>query len=119
MSKETRVMVELSARKNGATVNPGARSKSIDMSGDDMLHSTQLIGTSAELIALGEITGAPEYICVTNQDSTNFVLVGFTNPPTEMKLKPGYSLLIPPTTASIYAKADTAPCRVTVEAVEA
>lgn len=119
MAKEIRVQCELSARKNGAMVNAGPRAKAIDMAGDDMIQVTQLVGfAAAELLDLGEIAGAPEYVQVTNQDPTNFVLIGFTNPPTEMKLKPGYPCLLPTTTANIYVKADTAACRITIEAVE-
>lgn len=120
MANEIRVTTEMNVRKNGFLINPGTRNKAITMAGDDGIQKTQLVGfAAAELVDLGEITGAPEYIQLQNQDATNFVLVGFTNPPTEMKLKPGYTLLIPPTTANIYVKADTAACRITVEAVEA
>jgi hypothetical protein len=120
MANEVSITVNLVARKGGAVVNPGAQVKSLTMAGDDTLQATQLIGfAAAELIALGEITGAPAALMLTNLDATNFVLVGFTNPPTEMKLLPGVSMLISPAGATIYAKADTAACRVLVAAVEA
>jgi hypothetical protein len=119
MANEIQITANLVARKGGAVVNPGAVSKAITMSGDDMTQNTQLIGTSAETLDLGEISGAPSALMVVNLDTTNFVLVGFTNPPTEIKLNPGVPMLISPAGATIYAKADTAACRVLVAAVEA
>ena len=119
MANEIQITVNLVARKGGAAVNPGAQSKAITMSGDDMVQGTQVIGTSAEAIDLAEISGAPSALMITNLDSTNFVLVGFTNPPTEIKLNPGVPMLITPAGATIYAKADTAACRVLVAAAEA
>jgi hypothetical protein len=118
MASEIVLSVSLRASKSGATVSASA-SDVIDMTGDDMMYDTQVIGTSAEALTWGEITGAPKYIFLQNLDSTNFVTVGFTNPPTEMKMLAGECLLIPPTTATIYAKADTAACRVVKCAMEA
>lgn len=119
MANEINYSVVLSVAKGGATVNPGALSEQLTMSGDDMVQATQVIGTSAEAIDLGEISGAPSVLALKNLDSTNFVLVGFTNPPTELKLLPGGINFLTPAGATIYAKADTAACRVLVAAAEA
>lgn len=119
MANEINYSITLSASKNGARVNPGALNEIVSMTGDDMIQNTQVIGTSAEALDFGEITGAPVVVEVKNLDTTNFVLLGFTNPPTEMKLTAGRSTIIFPTTANIYAKADTAACRVLICAVEA
>lgn len=119
MANEISITCVLSARKSGAVVNPGAQTATVTMTGDDMIQTTQVIGTTTETISLGEISGAPIALQLTNLDSTNFVLVGFTNPPTETRLRPGRTMTVEPTTATIYAKADTAACRVLVCAVEA
>lgn len=118
MANEIRVVAEIGVRKGGVIVNAGPRSKMITMAGTDAVQKTQQVGTSAELLDYGDIAGTPEYFVVTNQDATNFVLLGFTNPPTEIKLKAGYPCLIPPN-AAVYVKADTAACQITIEAVEA
>lgn len=119
MANEINYSVVLSVSKGGAVVNPGALSEQLTMSGDDMIQTTQVIGTAAETVSLGEISGAPAVVVLKNLDSTNFVLVGFTNPPTELKLLPGGINLLTPAGATIYAKADTAACRVLVAAAEA
>lgn len=118
MANEIVLSVSLRATKGGASVSASV-SDSITMSGDDMEQGTQVIGTSAEAVTWGEITGAPKYVLLKNLDATNFVTVGFTNPPTEMKLLAGESLLVPPTSANLYAIADTAACRVLKVAMEA
>ena len=119
MANEINYSVNLTALKNGVSLNPGTFSEQVTMAGDDMFQGTQLIGTSAETISLGEITGAPAVIAIQNTDSTNFVLVGFTNPPTEIKILAGGAALFTPATGTIYAKADTAACRIMVAAAEA
>jgi hypothetical protein len=119
MANEINYSVNLSARKGGAVVNPGAITETLTMAGDDMIQTTQVIGTSAEAISFGEVSGAPAVVVIKNLDATNFVLVGFTNPPTEIKILAGGALLMTPATATIYAKADTAACRILVCAAEA
>jgi len=119
MANEITYTVNLTARKAGAVVNPGAITETLTMAGDDMIQSTQVIGTSAEALSLGEVSGVPSVVMLKNLDATNFVLVGFTNPPTEIKILAGGALLMTPATGTIYAKADTAACRVLVCAVEA
>ena len=119
MANEISYTLNLVARKGGAVVNPGGITETLTMAGDDMIQTTQLIGTSAELLSFGEISGAPSVVLIKNLDATNFVLVGFTNPPTEIKILAGGGLLMTPATATIYAKADTAACRVLLCATEA
>lgn len=118
MANEITASGSLKATKNGATISGGVTVR-VTMAGDDLLNDTQLIGTSAEAVTFGEITGAPAYFYVRNLDSTNYVLVGFTNPPTEIKLLAGQFALFPPATATIYALANTADCRIQKVAAEA
>lgn len=118
MASEIIISAGLKVSKGGASINLSA-STAQDMSGEDMLQDTQLIGTSAEAVTFGEISGAPAYIFVKNLDSTNFVTVGWTNPPTEIKILAGKFALFPTSSGTIYAVADTASVRVQKGAVEA
>jgi len=119
MASEIQYSVAVNALKNGAKVNMAA-SAVLDMAGDDMIQSTQLIGTSAEALTMDEVSGVPARVMLVNLDTTNFVLVGFTNPPTEMRLDAnGGALSIRPALGTIYLKADTAACRIAKAIVEA
>lgn len=127
MANEISATVTLYVKKGGGVVNLGARTHRATMSGDDTVQATQVIGTTTEAISLGEISGAPRAFFIQNDDVTNFVTLGFTNPPTEMKLRPkssassddGGVAYFESNTATIYAKADTAACRVVIGAAEA
>ena len=90
----------------------------------DIVDNTQIIGTSSEAIATGDIAaGSCEFIEISNLDSTNFVSVGFENPAVAgtktFKIKAGHSALFPLPSAGLYAIADTANVTVLVKAVEA
>lgn len=118
MANEITMSASLVCSKGGANVRGNASGR-LTMAGDDMIQDTQVIGTSAEAVTWGEISGAPAAVFIKNMDDTNFVLVGFTNPPTEIKLLSGQFALFPPATATIYAKADTADVRIWKVAAEA
>ena len=119
MANEVYASLSLTARKNGAEAI-FSKSFNQDMSGDDLVQSTQLIGTSAETLDLGEITGAPSQLVIYNLDSTNFVEIGGDSGLTVFKLKllAGKFALLPPSSGTLYAKADTASVRVQIIAVE-
>lgn len=120
MAKEIKFSVDLSASKGGASVSLRT-SGTLDMAGDDMLQTTQVIGTTAELVGLGEITGTPGMIAIQNLDATNFVEIGGDSGLTVFKIKipPLKAALFTPTSGTIYAQADTAACRIMVVASEA
>lgn len=119
MAKEIKYSLQLSAIKGGASVSLNA-SGSLDMTGDDMIQTTQVIGTTAELVDLGEITGTPAMIAIQNLDATNFVEIGGESGLTVFKLKipPLKATLFSPTSGILYAQADTAACRIMVVAAE-
>lgn len=74
------------------------------------------VGTSEETIAFTDIT-TPGYLYIKNLDGTNYVEVGFTTTATAaaMKVAAGGFLIVPlSSTATVYAKANTAACRVRV-----
>jgi hypothetical protein len=120
MANEITQSINLSASKGGATVSIST-SKRINMTGDDMLQGTQVIGTSAETLALGEISGAPGNLAIKNLDATNFVEIGGDSGLTVFKIKiaPGEACIFQPTSATLYAQANTAAVRVSVIAIEA
>ena len=117
MANEISQNIQLSATKNSASVSL-SHNKRITMTGADMVQATQSIGTTAELIALGDIAGAPSQIVIKNLDATNFVEIGGDSGLTVFKLKiaAGEAVLFRATSGTIYAKADTAAVRVQVVA---
>lgn len=119
MANEIAVSFALSASKGGATISL-AKSKSLDMVGTDMGQMTQQIGTSAEVIAFGDIAMPTAYLAITNLDATNFVELALDSGMVNKfaKLLPGAFCLFPPCTSAIYAKADTAAVTVQVGAME-
>lgn len=123
MANEITVNVTLTATKGGASVTSGSKSKQLDMTGSDLYHATQNIGTSDEAVSFGDITGAPKKVSITNLDSTNYV---------ELSLSTGggfaadvFETLVAGDTytgspgATIYAKANTASVLIDVVAAEA
>lgn len=109
----------LSANKGGMSVT-STHSENITMTGDDMISSTQVIGTTWEALSFGEITGVPIALQVVNLDATNFVQLAIANDNSGVyeKLLAGHSYQGHPAAATIYAKADTAACRVKITAIE-
>lgn len=73
MANEITVSANLAFSKNGTRVSFGKTGLQFDVSGDDYLHQTQVIGTSEEALALGDVT--PGMILIFNTDTTNYVSV--------------------------------------------
>jgi hypothetical protein len=119
MANEIMISAGFQASKSGATIS-ASESGSFDMTGDDMVQGTQLIGTAAEVLNLGEVSGDVALLFAKNLDATNFVEIALDSGMTQkfIKLRPGRFALLPPATATLYAKADTASCRLQIAAVE-
>lgn len=115
MANEITQSIRITASKNDAQVVL-ASTKRITMTGDDMVQGTQVIGTVAETLSLGDISGAPSQLVVKNLDSTNFVELGGDSGLTVFKLRiePGETVVIRPGGATVYAQADTAAVRVQI-----
>lgn len=113
MANEYKVTCGFTCDKGGMRITPKGNFN-ITMAGANMMDATQDVGTSAEALDLGPIAGVPPVIYIENLDSTNFVLIGWTNPPTEMKLLAGQATVFPTSTATMYVKADTAAVRIRV-----
>lgn len=120
MANEITVTCNLSASKGGATLQPGSQSKSLTMAGEDMICNPVTIGTSAEALSFGEITGAPAAVLLRNLDSTNYIEFALTSDMHDVfcTLRAGVPNVISPGSATIYARAHTAACRLLVAAVE-
>lgn len=119
MANEIFASVQFAARKNGADISASS-SFNLTMTGDDMLNQTQVIGTTAELVSFGDITGAPGLVIIKNLDATNYVEIGGDSGLTVFKLKllPGQYHQFQPSSATMYAKANTADVRIQVIATE-
>lgn len=119
MANEITQNIQIKAVKGGAEVSINSRQK-FTMTGDDMFQATQVIGTSSELVNLGDITGAPRQLVVKNLDSTNFIEIGGDSGLTvfSLKVRPNDCQVFEPTSGTVYAKANTASCRIQVVAFE-
>lgn len=120
MANEITQTIRLTIAKNGASASINT-TKRIDMSGGGIVNNTQSIGTTAETLSLGDISGAPSQIAIKNLDESNFVEIGGDSGLTVFKLRinAGETCIIRPTSGTLYAKADTADVRVQIVASEA
>jgi hypothetical protein len=118
-------LTSLSVPTGVATFAAESHNSAGSLAGDsDIVNDTQDIGTSSELITLGEIAaGGAALVELVNLDATNFVSVGFENPVVAgtktFKIKPGQSLLVPTPSGALYAIADTDTVKILKKAVEA
>lgn len=121
MADEITKQFRISATKNGVTMLYAPTQSKENMAGDDMLQNTQLIGTSSEVIDFGEITGAPGLVILFNSDPTNFIEIGGDSGLTvhKQKIPALKEIVMRPTSGTLYAKADTADCRLLIFATEA
>lgn len=119
MANEIFATLQFTARKNGAEIAITSQ-HSVSMTGNDLLSATQVIGTTAEAVSFGDITGAPGEVVIKNLDATNFIELGGDSGLTVFKTKllPGRFTVFQPTSATLYAKADTADVRIQVVANE-
>jgi hypothetical protein len=121
MANEITKQFRISAAKNGVTILYAPTQSKENMAGDDMIQNTQIIGTSSEVIDFGEITGAPGLLILFNTDPTNFIEIGGDSGLTvhKQKIPAGKEIIMRPTSGTLYAIADTAPCRLLIWAAEA
>jgi hypothetical protein len=108
-----------------ANIISEAHAASGSMAGDsDIVDETQDIGTSSELVTLGEIAGgSAELVEFVNLDEAHFVSFSFENPCVagvkSFKLKAGQSMMLCTPSGALYAIADTATVKILKRAVEA
>lgn len=116
MANETAVSINMTVTDAGGNIN-GNVSFQEDFAGGGAIANEQTIGTSAEALVFGDV-GTPKSVFVKNTDPDNFVEIDAvsTMDAFPQKLMPGQGILLKPQTATIYAKADTASCKVWVVA---
>jgi len=88
---------------------------------DQVLFDTQIIGTTSETLALGDLSNLTGGLLIKNMDTTNYVLIdsATTFDKFPQKILPGGAIFLASQTLTIYAKANTASVVVTVSAVAA
>jgi hypothetical protein len=119
MANEGYLTVNLKANKSGANIAQNY-SASFSMTGNEMMQGTQNVGTTAELVGFGNITGAPQMVSVRNLDATNYVELGGDSGLTVFKIvvPKGGIAVFKAASATLYAKANTAAVNILVQAVE-
>jgi len=119
MANEISISASLSYSKSGATARLDG-TITVTQAGADFTNQSQLIGfAAAELLDVGTDIGTTGYVMVKNNDATNFVELSLNDFTQKFaKLRPGEFCIIPVSTGTIYAKADTAACQVSVLAIE-
>lgn len=117
---EIQYSATLQASKGGATVSKSA-SAALTQTGDDSLQQTQDITTAGAQLDFGNITGAPAKLLIINLDATNYITLygdsGFTQ--AQDKILPQDFILRSPSSGSLWAKANTATCKIQIVAAEA
>lgn len=118
MANEILAQISLTCTKNGVTLDQSL-SLTKDMAGDEMTQNVQIIGTSAEAIALGDVSTIG-YILFKNLDATNYVDLSMVSDGSVpfSKLLAGDFAMIKAASATIYAKANTAAIKLLVFAIE-
>ena len=95
--------------KGSSNVTLPAKVNSITVSGKHYVRKTQTIGTTDETLDLGDI-GTIGVVVLTNQDATNYILIGPDGSSYPIRLKPGEGFPFRWNGAAIHAKANSAPC---------
>lgn len=117
MANEIRVTATLSAEKSSGKIPTLGDAQRIDMTGVDMITSTQSVGTSDEVLVQPTEIGTLGWVWLKNLDDTNFVSFGLTSSYT-IKLLAGEECVFRAAGADIYALADTASCVVQYAMIE-
>lgn len=119
MANEIAANIALRFSKEGATSSIQDNFNAT-MAGNEFVQKSQEIATTATVVGFGNISSAPSFVAVKNLDPVNFVefgdetLSGF-----KLRLGPGHSMMISPSSATLYAKADTDPVRIQLLALDA
>lgn len=120
MANEISQVIQVKVAKGGATVAFDSR-KLFNMTGSNMLQATSLIShTSPSQIDFGAVAGNPRLLIVKNLNTANFVTLAGDNLMSGLtiKIRPDECCLFEPSTSSVFAQADGAPCLIQVIAVE-
>lgn len=114
MADEVTFTLGFDVNKNDSLLTFAARSFQFDMAGANPADNTQIVGTSAENVFVGD-AGAGPFVVAINLDAANFVQLGYdaTGFVPFVKLNPGEPAAFRLDPArTLQAKADTADCNV-------
>lgn len=109
MASELLLQASLKFSKGGALFETNFPSTYFDVSGSVGNKQVQAIGTSDEVLPLGDVATIG-YVMLKNLDATNYILVGSDGTLYPIRLKPGEVALMRWNEAAIHAKANTAIC---------
>jgi hypothetical protein len=120
MANELTTSSALTFQKGKVFASMGKGGVKVDVSGTRFIENVQEIGTIEEALMLGDIA-APGYIMVENLDPTNFVELRAASGVADMIKIPAGSVAGPfmLATATPYAIADTAACKIRYLLIEA
>jgi hypothetical protein len=123
MASEISLSFSMRAKKDSVYLDTGTISKSltVDMAGSKENRVTQAVGTTYEAVAFNGDMASAGYCWMRNQDPTNYVEIGLEVSAAFypfVKLLPGQIGLVPLSSATIFAKANTAPCNLALVLLE-
>ena len=121
MANELQATAQLSYNKGNARL--AAQSNvSVDVAGTAYCNTTQSIPTTDASVVFGG-AGTPGYFMLQNLDATNYVDIGFDGSTYPFRLAPGTAtagggvMMGPNNGATIHAKANTAACLISIQAI--
>ena len=115
MANELTLSVAANYLKSGTAVDTSDMDligQTFTVSGTNFVKGTQTIGTTAEVLAKGDIT-TPGYLVIKNTDPTNYIEIdnaSFTIDAGTIRIKPGEFQTFRVRGTNIYACAKTAAC---------
>lgn len=113
------VTAKLSVNTGSTNISAPTFNQSVTPAGQNVFTAVQTIGTSSEIINVGDVTTIG-YVLITNLDATNYVEIdnatGINVWP--QKIKAGGFIILQPQSATLYAKANTGSVDIFISAVE-
>lgn len=109
MANEIQYSVSITVSTSGQSVSGGISTQE-SAANNAFIGNEQTIGTTAELLVLGDIGADPIFVFVKNLDPVNFLTVDSISSLDKFPqiILPGMGVLLRPATGTIYAKGDTA-----------
>ena len=118
MADEIRVVTGIGVENGSLTLATVSRTRTYDQANPVApAPGGVTVGTTEELLDFGDVT--PGWTEFTNLDDTNYVEFGFATTDYGFVLPPGASCVLKLiSTASVFAKADTASCQLYIKGIE-
>jgi len=120
MANEITLTASLAYADGNTSDSLAVTSLSVDVTGSSILHHRQVVGTSEEVLLLGD-AGAGGYCILINRDSTNFIEVRPNTAVADLiKIGPGEAAMFRLAADAVpYVIADTADCDLEYLLIEA